>query len=83
MHLLNLSNFYNEKKLKTRMHSSRMITACFSCHLGECLPKVGWGEGRILNGFGFGFRVPVAGFGDQVNLKCVLGGSLPGEGVFA
>ena len=29
-------------------------------------------EGRILNGFGFGFRVPVLGFGDQVNLKCVL-----------
>ena len=29
-------------------------------------------EGRILNGFGFGFQVPVAGFGDQVNLKCVL-----------
>ena len=24
------------------------------------------------SGFGFGFRVPVAGFGDQVNLKCVL-----------
>ena len=30
------------------------------------------GEGRILNGFGFGFRVPVSGFGDQVNLKCIL-----------
>ena len=24
------------------------------------------------SGFGFGFRVPVVGFGDQVNLKCVL-----------
>ena len=43
----------------------------------------GVGGGRILNGFGFGFRVPVAGFDDQVNLKCVLGGSLPGEGVSA
>ena len=29
-------------------------------------------EGRILNGFGFGFRLPVSGFGDQVNLKCIL-----------
>ena len=29
-------------------------------------------EGYILNGFGFGFRVPVSGFGDQVNLKCIL-----------
>ena len=41
--------------------------------------KYNWGylqppvlEGRILNGFGFGFRVPVSGFGDQVNLKCIL-----------
>ena len=24
------------------------------------------------SGFSFGFRVPVAGFSDQVNLKCIL-----------
>ena len=44
MHPLNPPNFYNEKKLKTRMHSSRMRTARFSCHLGGgCLPKRGGG----------------------------------------
>ena len=34
--------------------------------------SAGFTKGRILNGFGFRFWVPVAGFSDQVNLKCIL-----------
>ena len=49
---------------------------CYTCPVsiasgGSAADLETW-EGRILNSFGFGFRVPVAGFGDQVNLKCVL-----------
>ena len=37
-----------------------------------CVVRPKFYEGCILNSFGSRFLVPVVGFGDQVNQKCVL-----------